>query len=294
MGTKLRAATAAVVLLFSFTASAGEAERTESRTLFVQGVAALDDTRPADALRLFLKAYELYPHWSTLINVAICHRALGRHADAANVFQQVLDDTGTTSVPPEERARVQRLLAEMDARTGIVTLRLDPAGPSFLDGRAVEREPLRLEPGSHVLTSTQPGYRPARLAFVVAAGERKTVEMHLEPTASPGSREVARVPKAASADGSPARFNATFLTACGVSVFAFASATATGLMALSEHRTYENPRASEDDAMAARERGTQLSTIADVSLIVGVAAAAFAVVVAVRPITKNVRLDFQM
>src|SRR4051794_11481943 len=105
----------ALVVSFATGASAGDPDaRTKSRAFFVQGVAALEDTRPRDALTLFERAYELFPHYSTLYNMGICHRALAQHAEAANDFQRYLDEGGAAAAT-EESARVRTLLAEMDS-----------------------------------------------------------------------------------------------------------------------------------------------------------------------------------
>lgn len=270
----------AVTLVLAPNVAFADAARAQSRAFFVDGVAALEDTRPGDALTLFEKAYELYPHYGTLLNIGICHRALGRPADAANAFQRFLDDGGG-EIPADERTRVTTLLGEMDARTTVVTLRLTPVASATLDGHPLKvGAPLRVAPGPHVIEARAEGYEPSSVKFSGAPGEAKSFDLALVPTAAPVPVSEAPEPPRS------ARFNTAFFVTAGVSAVAFGTAIATGAMALSNHSAYDDPTTSDAVASEKRSAGKTLGVVADVALCVGIVGALTATIVALRPLPK--------
>lgn len=295
MVVSLRILAVVVVVLFTtFPAAAEPDARAKSRSLFVQGVSALEDTRPKDALVLFERAYELYPHYATLYNIGLCHRALGSDSDAANAFARYLDDGGG-QVPAQDAVRVRSILAELDAKLAIVVISVTPAGTKVtVDGVPVAARTRRVDPGEHVVEGSAPGMQTARIVVTARAGERTAVALRLDPNrvenAEPAQPAVVAPPPVI-AEQRPAppppprqsRLDTTFWVAAGASVAGFATFGIAGMLARSEHSAYEG---AATDAQADRHeaRGRNLAAIADVGLGVGVVSAIVAAIVAMRPV----------
>lgn len=268
-------------------ASADEADaRTRSRALFVEGVAALEGARARDALPLFEQAYRLFPHYSTLYNIGVCQRSLGQHAAAATSFARYLDEGGM-EIPTDERARVAELLAAEEERVATLTLDVVPNGNLVIDGSAATpRKPVHLEPGTHVLEASKPGFVSQRVPLSTAAGTRSSLTIALEPIPATARPEVKAVPP--SPPSEPKRFGLPFWAAAGVSGLGFATFAAFGGLALGEHDRYEG---APDRAQAESHRssGRDFALVADVGLVVGLVSAAVGTYLAVRPLEQPVR-----
>jgi hypothetical protein len=285
---RLRLGVIAFFMLFAMTAHAAEPDaRAKSRAYFVQGVAALEDTRPGDALALFERAYELYPHYSTLYNIGVCHRALGNHAFAANAFQRYLDEGGAHA---PEAAKVRPLLAELDAKVGTITLSVSPPNAAVtIDGQPAHGRVVRVRPGEHEVAASAPGMQDTRVSVALRAGEKTAVALRPEPipnAASPTREDVtpgrSSSTPAADCGEPPTRFNSTFFIATGVATTGLVMFGVGGLLAASEQRAYEGA-ASDDEADRHRTRGKNLALIADIGLGVALVGTVVAVIVAMRP-----------
>jgi serine/threonine protein kinase len=79
----------------------------------------------------------------------------------------------TTTSPPK---------AAPDATTARFTLVTTPAAQIALDGEVQGRSPLSLdmEPGSHVVSASEPGYRPWTQSVELAAGDTRQLDVFLE------------------------------------------------------------------------------------------------------------------
>jgi hypothetical protein len=296
-----------VVVAVAASGNAGAAEpdaRAKSRALFLQGVAALDDTRPREALAMFEHAYELFPHYSTLYNIGICHRALAQNADAANALQRYLDEGGAAS-PSEESVRVKALLAELDGKTATLTVSVTPVVRMTLDGRPLSvGAPVRVEPGEHVVEAADSGTRASRTTLNLRAGERRALALDLSLESGRSSHPVSSPPATAppvpppGADepahgDAPQRLNTTFWIAAGTSGVGLATFAIAGLLASSAQSAYEKAP-TDAEANSEKSRGKDLALVADVGLIVSLVAGALAVVIAVRPMNDPARRTVRM
>jgi hypothetical protein len=262
--------------------------RAESRVFFTSGVQALDDGRPGDALLLFQRAYDAFPHFSTLYNIALCQRALGRPAAAANSLRKYLDDGGD-AIPERQRASATTLLAEMDAKVAVVTVRTAPHAKVSVDGKPIAGVATRLEPGAHELSATADGRAPAKRTINVHAGEHGTIELDMPP-ATPASGAEAKPPAPATPpapapepeEEHPSRFNAAFWAATGISAVTLGLGVFSGAVALGDSNAYHDPNVSDADAERRKSRGEVLRVVADSSFGVSLAGAAAAVLIATR------------
>ena len=160
----------------------------QARTVFESATAASDELRYADALRGFERAYELCPVATALFNAGLALRALGRHCDARDKFQRVLDDhAGSASADGLAEARRRR--DEERSRCGTITVRdLDPEGTYTFrfDGRPVEPNPsgdswkFDGDPGEHTLVIDREGYVSFRWEGRIGDGEHKEIQAVME------------------------------------------------------------------------------------------------------------------
>jgi hypothetical protein len=276
--------TALLVMTWAGSATADETDaRARSRALYVEGVAALDDTRPRDALALFEQAYALFPHYSTLYNIGVCYRSLGDHAAAATNFARFLEEGGT-EIAAEERAQVGDLLAAEQARVATLTIQVVPRGPLRVDGRAATSgEPVYADPGTHVVEASQSGYIPEHVTVTAVAGERRslTIGLRAAPPAPLHPTPLRPTPAREQMPAPPERFGLPFWIATGVSGLGFTTFGVFGSMAVVQHNAYDSAR-SDADAAAHRSRGRDFGYAADAGLVVGLAGAAFAAYLALR------------
>jgi hypothetical protein len=172
-----------------FAAPVGEPSTTsieEARARYSVGNRAVEAGRWADALVEFERAYALSGVPSALFNVATTLRALGRHVEARDAFDQLL-----ASHPKQDPADRQRALSLRQEEQGrIATLQLDnlDAGHDIsvsIDGHPAADDgarPLVLEidPGRHALRIERPRYRIFTWKGDLADGDKRAVRVALE------------------------------------------------------------------------------------------------------------------
>jgi hypothetical protein len=157
------------------------------RELFGSGMVAMRAQRYAEALQAFSQAYALVPQPQLLLNLAGAQVLTGRLVAGAESYRRFLHDAAQG--PAEVyRADAERALAEAERRTPRVSLRV--AGLSggeriTLDGVVLERaslgEPLRVDPGGHTVLVVRDGAEVGRVAFALAEGETRDVQIRARP-----------------------------------------------------------------------------------------------------------------
>ncbi|HEY0194153.1 MAG TPA: hypothetical protein VGC42_23710 [Kofleriaceae bacterium] len=150
---------------------------------FKSGVALFKETKYAEALAEFQRAYDIAPHPLVLYNIAGCQRELSQYGDAVAAYTRFLTE-GKGVVPA---ARLTAAKAELDAilaRIARVSVTITPTldGTTLtVDGAALDRpaNPLILSPGEHHLVAHADGRRDADKTVRVASGDDLTVELAL-------------------------------------------------------------------------------------------------------------------
>ena len=165
----------------------------EAERHFQSGVGLFKEARFDDALAEFTRAYEIAPHPLVLYNIAECHRAMLRYAEAVATYRQFIVD-GKDKVPAARLATAQ---AELDALLTLVarvTVTVSPASDGvalILDGTPLDNPamPLILPPGEHRLTARAAGRLDAERTLKLGAGDTLAVELVLRelPQAPPGN-----------------------------------------------------------------------------------------------------------
>ncbi len=195
MSFLLRAWLVAALIASLFVSGRAEAQRREltpteieeARALFVAGSAAIENGRWSDAVSSFERAYAITGAPSALFNRAFALRALGRHREARDDFARLLTEH---DLEASMRTDAERYLAEERARVAVLELAGLAEVPHALrlDGRDLADagdRPLRLDldAGEHSLTAEREGYEPFRWEGTLADGERRRLDVVLQPLA---------------------------------------------------------------------------------------------------------------
>ncbi len=149
-------------------AAPARADDAAARAAFRQGVELYDKRRWAEALASFSAAYREKPSAVIKQNIGLCHAKLGHAVLAATAFDEALDE-GATSLNAETKAAIEGELRELEKTVATLRVRaIDDKGANVdgvvlaLDGAELAasaiRRPLRLEPGTHVLSARAAGY----------------------------------------------------------------------------------------------------------------------------------------
>ncbi|WP_437488225.1 PEGA domain-containing protein [Sorangium sp. So ce1014] len=171
----------------------GEAMSDKARKLYLEGVAASEKKRWADAHASFVAAWALQKHYTILGGIGTCELMLQRYRDAAEhlaVYVRELEQDATAT--PHERAAAAETFAKARAHVGAVLVHADvPGAAVVVDGAVVGKTPLLdpvfLEPGPHTMGVRHDDHAPQETAVEVAAGSeiRRAFELERPPVSAP-------------------------------------------------------------------------------------------------------------
>ncbi len=152
--------------------------------LFREGKALLDQKNFAGACPKLAESNRLDPQAATLLALAACHEGEGKTASAWAEYNEVADrarQEGRTDGEQAARARSAALEPTLSKLT------ISPSAMAAATvGLIVKRNgvfvaalpaTVPVDPGEQVLEATAPGKRPYLATVVVAAGDKKTVEI---------------------------------------------------------------------------------------------------------------------
>lgn len=195
-------------LALALAAPARADENAEARVLFERGNRRLEEAfgRRGEARRRLLEqALEAYVETLRIVrsrnavfNAGVTLEALGRLEDAFAYFREYVEMPGLDAA--ERRAGEARLDA-LRPRVAVLLVRSTPPGASVrVDRRdlapvADTPAEVAVAPGPRTLFVTATGRRPAEVSVRAVRGERRTVEVRLEPEApaTPGPPPTATV-----------------------------------------------------------------------------------------------------
>jgi hypothetical protein len=176
-----------VVAGFLYTLSAHAEPRAPDKSaaqkLVTEATQRLVDGDYVGALQMYRDAYARYASPKILLNIGTTLRQLGRNVESATTYEAYLRDPGADE---PRRADVQRILLEIDAVVGHVTVEVnDPAATVRLGGIVIEPmqlgKPIRVEPGQHTIIADRKGFRPDVLTVTLKAGERRELKLIVRP-----------------------------------------------------------------------------------------------------------------
>jgi hypothetical protein len=192
--------TAALGVSLSFATQAQASEPTaEERAgkLRDQAFAALSARHYAEAADRFREAWELGRDFMDICNLGRAEMDLGRWREAAEhitICVKVIPE----SQKPVFSERFERFQRQAYAKVGALSITANvPGADVFVDDKIVGKIPLDrlifVDPGSHKVRVSVPGYEDSAREFQVAAGESMTWDVDLKPAApeqwKPGTSE---------------------------------------------------------------------------------------------------------
>jgi hypothetical protein len=131
----------------------------------------------------FNQAYALNPNAvGILLNVALCDEKLGRTASAAANYRRARDMAVEQKSAEHERAASEHLAA-LESKVPHATFTFAEPPPAdvalVIDDKQVVTQlvDVPVDPGSHQLSVSAPGYLPHRVSFAIADGEKRTVSI---------------------------------------------------------------------------------------------------------------------
>ncbi|NVB85349.1 MAG: hypothetical protein HOV81_43700 [Kofleriaceae bacterium] len=156
-------------------------DKVDAKALLASGLKLFAAKDYLGALAVFKDAYARFPSSKILINIGTTLKALGRNAEAANTYQRYLDASDSEA---GKKADVAKVLAELDAKLGILDITVTPDDAEVQIGHG-DWEPakdvahIRVDPGSAVVRARRDGYTGAESTVEAVAGAHQTVTLTL-------------------------------------------------------------------------------------------------------------------
>jgi len=154
-----------VMLACGLCAPAVADERDDAKREFGAGQQADKQKDYHVAIEHYLRAYELVPHPFALFNIAADYEQLGDLKQAVHFYEKYISETQD----PADRERVKRILNDLKARPGAVTIHTSPDGARLvIDGKEQGTTPFSgmLRGGRHVIVVEYEGQRQQRDLYV--------------------------------------------------------------------------------------------------------------------------------
>jgi hypothetical protein len=151
--------------------------------LFQRAKALMAKKQYADACPMLEESYRLDRAMGTLLNLALCHEALGRTASAWGEFKAVEQQALAASPPRPDRAKLARAhAARLEPKLSRVKVTVDaaPAGLVLKVDGEEKGEPLwssgiTVDPGKRAIEVTAPGKKPYKTSVTVGDAATETV-----------------------------------------------------------------------------------------------------------------------
>lgn len=155
-----------------------------AQSLFEEGRKLMNEKKFPEACPRLERSYKLDPAPGTLLNLAVCHEAIGKTATARNEYL----DTVTMARRDNRRDRLtfaQQHLKGLDGKVSTLTVTDQAREPGLewrLDGIKVGVESfgiaLPIDPGTHTIEATATGKQTWKTTVdVIKDGEKKTLEI---------------------------------------------------------------------------------------------------------------------
>lgn len=163
----------------SNTDSAESSDANDSE-LFNAGLAAIADQRFADASDYLRRALDLSPRTATAFNLVIALRGTGEVSEAVRVLEALrAGDYGR--LEEAQLAQIDSLRRELTPELAQLRVRAESARLRIDTEEHVTGEWVRLDPGAHVVEAEAEGFQPLVRRVELSAGDRRTLDLALEP-----------------------------------------------------------------------------------------------------------------
>jgi tetratricopeptide (TPR) repeat protein len=157
------------------------------RKAIKDGVAEYDARRFEEALGYFRKAHDIYPNARTYRGIGMASFELRDYVTAVRNLTAALEDQ-RKPLSPDQRKETEDLIERCRLFVAIFTLKIfPPTAQVTVDANPVELEPdgtMMLGLGVHNVEARLKGYRTRSQSVPVRGGERKELQIVLDPVAS--------------------------------------------------------------------------------------------------------------
>lgn len=161
-----------------------EGEREAFDTFIQAGREAFEAERYDKALRALNEAYFVFPLPELLFRIAQCHENLGQTSQAAEKYQQYIDEVPDARNREEIKTKIAALELIKEAT---LTIRTEPGDARILiNGQFEGRSPHTIKPSSDVVEVriVANGYEPLVQTITLESGVQKELFFALQPVAS--------------------------------------------------------------------------------------------------------------
>lgn len=157
------------------------------RKAIKDGVAEYEARHFEEALSYFRKAHQVYPNARTFRGIGMASFELRDYVTAVRSLTAALDEQ-RKPLSPDQRKETQDLIDRCRLFVAVYTLKISPPeAQATVDANPVELEPdgsVMLGLGVHTIEARLKGYRTRSLSVPVRGGERKELQITLEPVST--------------------------------------------------------------------------------------------------------------
>jgi hypothetical protein len=167
-------------------------ERQAARNLYFEGVRLQEEGKYADALDRFSRAQRIFSAPTHVLRMAECQRALGKLVESAESYRAIIRADLGRNAPPAFVQAQQQAAAELPAVEAIIpTLKVDVLPQNVqnpyltINGQPVNAALIGvarpINPGTHTVAATAPGYAKAEQTVTIAEKDKKAITLELKP-----------------------------------------------------------------------------------------------------------------
>ncbi|MEM1034930.1 MAG: PEGA domain-containing protein [Myxococcota bacterium] len=166
------------------------AKREKAIAAFKEAEAKFAAGAYADALPLYQTAEETIPGAKPKFQIAACLDKLGRTAEAVAAYRTFIDSNPDQTKHGDKITEAGKRIAALEAALpATVTVTVSPPDAQGVrievDGQPAEGNELSVAAGEHTIVVSADGKAPKTETVMVKANEKKTLEVALEPAATP-------------------------------------------------------------------------------------------------------------
>jgi PEGA domain len=168
-----------------------DADRKAARDLYEKGASLQVQGKPAEALDSFMRSYTVFPAPTTALHVAQCHAALGHLVEAEESYRSLANAKIPDGSPQAFYAAQDQAKSELAAVSPrLPTIRVTTT-PDKIQGLVVKVDDQAMNPalvgvaravnpGTHKVTATAPGYVNAEQNVTVQEKETRDVPLAMQ------------------------------------------------------------------------------------------------------------------
>jgi hypothetical protein len=168
-----------------------EGRKREAKERFLRGVELTQRESWDAALAEFLASRELYPTKVAIKNAAVALRQLGRHAQALEMYQELLEQF-SSSIDANEKKEMEDSVAQLRDNVGEIDVESNQRGSTIvIDGQQRGTTPLSapilVNAGTHSVRVSKEGFEAFEAQVLVAGKQKKVIQAKLDPLAATGT-----------------------------------------------------------------------------------------------------------